>query len=123
MRPVRGFTLIEVLVALTIMALAFAALLRVSGIAADNSGTLQHRMRAGWVAENRLAWLRARAQPLTAGVSRGRLDEDDRAWDWEQTVTPAAEPGLWRVEIRIVAPGDAGYTLAALTGWLPRSAP
>lgn len=119
----RGFSLIEVLVALTIMALAFAALLRVSGIAADNSGTLQSRMRAGWVAENRLAWLRARSQTLAAGITRGRLEEDGRRWDWEQTVTPAAEPGLWRVEIRIVAPGDARYTLAGLSGWLPRRPP
>ena len=56
----RGFTLVEVLVALAIVSIALMAALRASGQATNASGELRLRLFAGWVAENRLAEHRAR---------------------------------------------------------------
>ena len=117
MSDTRGFTLIEVMVALVIMALAFAAWLRASGVAADNSDTLRERMLAGWMAENRMALLQARREWPAPGVTNGRFTQDDRTWVWQQQVSAMNEPGLRRVEIRILAPGS-DYTLATLVSYV-----
>lgn len=120
MKREQGFTLIEVLVALAIMALAFAALLRASGLAAENSAILRERMLAGWVAENQMARLQLQDRLPAPGIKQGVLVEDDRRWRWEQEVTLAQDPKLLRVEVRILAPGEARYQLAVLTRYLMR---
>ncbi|MBV8048913.1 MAG: type II secretion system minor pseudopilin GspI [Paludibacterium sp.] len=120
MTRVRGFTLLEVLVALAISAIALSALLRVSGLAAENSMTLRERMLAGWVAEDLMALLQRTDAPPTLGESRGALTRDEHDWRWRQVVTPAGERDLLRVEISVEAGRDGGYPLASLVAYVPR---
>lgn len=114
----RGFTLIEVLVALAIMALAFAALLRASALAAENSDALRERMLAGWLAENRMAWLQVQRTLPTPGESAGEISLGVRQWRWRQQVSPTEDARLVRVEIHIMTPEPSGYRLAELSGLL-----
>jgi len=55
----RGFTLLETLVALAILAIALTAAFRAMGVTAQSAAELRERMVGDWVAENRLAELRA----------------------------------------------------------------
>jgi general secretion pathway protein I len=114
MNPQRGFTLIEVLVALLIMALAFAAMLRASGLAAENSINLRQRMLAGWMAENRMAWLQSTRVWPALGRTSGNWSEDGRNWVWQQQVSVADQPRMRRIELRIMMPDQPGYVLADL---------
>ena len=66
----RGFTLVEVLVALAILATALAAASRVSVMMADSSAELRQRLLAGWTAQNRLAELQARRAWPGVGILR-----------------------------------------------------
>ncbi len=117
----RGFTLFEVLVALAIMAIALTALLRASGLAADNSEALRMRMLAGWTAQNRLALIEARREWPEPGLKAGEMVEDARTWRWEQQVSETPNPDFRKVEVRILAPGAKRYVLAELTGFVTRS--
>jgi general secretion pathway protein I len=118
----RGFTLFEVLVALAIMAVALAALLRASGVAADNSVALRTRMLAGWVAQNRLVEMRAlRAWPAV-GADAGEVEEDGRRWRWERTVMPTPNPAFRKVVVRVLAPQAQRYVLAEMTAYLKQEA-
>lgn len=64
----RGFTLIEVLVALAIVAVALAAGLKAAGAVSDNAQRLADVTAAQWCAENRLTELRQRSDGFFPGL-------------------------------------------------------
>ena len=67
----KGFTLVEVLVALAIISIALLAALRVTGGGTNSAGELRARLLAGWVAQNLLADQHALAQWPSPGIQRG----------------------------------------------------
>ncbi|MDQ0072487.1 general secretion pathway protein I [Variovorax boronicumulans] len=66
-----GFTLIEVLMALTIVSIALAAIVRASSLTITNLGLLEQQSLAMLSAENSLAELRIGRGPTGPGVVRG----------------------------------------------------
>ena len=72
-----GFTLIEVLVALAIVAVALSAGMRALAQGADGASSLKARTLALWVAENRLA--RAQLDLSAQGATAASGDETRRA--------------------------------------------
>lgn len=119
-RPPRGFTLVEVLVALAILAVALAAASRAAALMADSSVVLRERLLAGWVAQNRLAELRARRAWPSPGRSEGEAEQAGLRLLWRETVSPTPNVAFRRVEISVVAAGHEGTVLAQLTGYLVR---
>lgn len=117
-RRLRAFTLIEVLVALAIVALGAAALTSALRTAADTSFTLRERLFAEWIAENRLTEWRTARTPPTVGASDGELEWGDRRWRWRQEVLATPVEGLLRIdiEVRAASPADAPV-LAVVTGF------
>jgi len=113
----RGFTLFEVLVALAIMAIALAALLRATGLAADNSEGLRLKMLATWEAQNQLALMTARRDWPAPGVSSGEVTQGGVPFRWEREVIETPDPRLRRVLMKVKR-GDGAYVLAELNGFL-----
>ncbi len=83
-RACRGFSLLEVLVAFTILAMLLGALFQVfsGGLRAARSG--DQYTRATVIAQSRLAAVGVE-QPLREGVSSGT---DDGPYHWRVTVSP-----------------------------------
>lgn len=117
MRRQQGFTLFEVLVALAIMAVALAALLRASGVAVDNSENMKQRMQAGWAAQSRLALLQARQEWPATGSSSGDTADDGSPLSWQQQVKVTPNAAIREVQIKVLAPGS-NYVLAEINGYL-----
>ena len=80
----RGFTLIEVLVALTILALALVPLLRIYSGGAKGADRSDHYLRASAVAESLLASAGSEYS-LQEGEITGR---SARIFDWTLTIRP-----------------------------------
>jgi general secretion pathway protein I len=116
----RGFTLIEVLVALAILAVALAAGSRASAMMADSSSGLRERLLAGWVAQNRLAELQARRAWPGVGTREGEAEQAGLKLTWRETVSATPNAAFRRVEISVSKPG-ADHRLAQLTGYLARA--
>jgi general secretion pathway protein I len=97
----RGFTLIEVLVALVVVAMASAAVLEAISGAADNANWLRERSFAQWVALNRIAEQRLATTPPSDGKSQGEVDFAGRRWRWQQVIEAPNEFGLRRIEVSV----------------------
>jgi general secretion pathway protein I len=110
-----GFTLMEALVALTILALASTGLIRATEAHVDQVRGLQLRTIAQWVAENRLIELKLDPKTLVDGTDR--VEMLGRAWDVSVSVDATEDPDLSTVTVAVSADGS-GSSEAVLTGFV-----
>ncbi len=120
-RRLRGFTLVEVMVALAVVAVAVPALLLTLFQQIDGTEYLRDRSMASWVAANRLGELKlvvAKGGGLPEGDLSGEARLAERDWYWwiEQETTEV--PGFMRVEVNVAAQEDAETPLHTLTAFL-----
>jgi len=101
-----GFTLMEVLIALAIVALAVGALLGTVTSSASNVIYLKDKTLAEWVALNRLTEIRIAQQMPDKGRRVGNADMAGMHWQWEEEVTELPVKGMFRVEIRARPTGE-----------------
>ncbi len=119
----KGFTLVEVLVALAIISIALMSALRAAGQGTNNVGELRARLLAGWVAENLLAEHRARADWLPLGFQRGSAHEGGLDFAWREEVIATPNAAFRRVEVRVFANADEAHSLAHLAGFIVNPPP
>lgn len=113
-----GFTLLEVLVALAVVAIALGALARVGAGALSQQADLEERTLALWVADNALTDLRLETAPAP-GRRDGRTRQGGRDWRWEMEVQPAPGGELLRADVSVY-PAGADDPVLSHTGFLPR---
>ena len=106
MRPARGFTLLEVLVALAIFALVAAVVLTAAGRSVANAARLESLTLAGWIADNRMTELQLQRPPPAVGRDERALIFGGRQWQTLSEVSSSGTPGLLRVTVW-VAPVEA----------------
>ncbi|HEY4749006.1 MAG TPA: type II secretion system minor pseudopilin GspI, partial [Steroidobacteraceae bacterium] len=100
-KGLRGFTLIEVLVALAIVTVGMAAVLGTLSSSADTLAYLRDRSFAQWVGLNQIATLRLSGQQTATGNSDGDTDFGGRKWHWRQEVVATQIPGVVRIDIKV----------------------
>jgi general secretion pathway protein I len=119
---VRGFTLVEVLIALAILAVALSAAIRASSVAVDSANETKLRTLATWIAQNRIAELRAetRLGPQPGiGETSGRATMANVEFAWTQRVSSTPNSAFRKVEVAVLRPGGT-QSLVSLNGYLVR---
>jgi len=99
-----GFTLIEVLVALVIVAVGMGVLMSTLTSSARTVVYLQDKTFAEWVALNQITLLRLQMQQGNLPPQRttnGDLDYAGRSWHWRQEVVANSVPGLERIDFKV----------------------
>ena len=99
-----GFTLVEVMVALAVVAVALPALLLTLSQQLDGTRYLEQRTAAQWVAANRLEELRLVAAAkgrLATGVVEGSVELAGRTWFWWSEGEETQVPGFYRYRVKV----------------------
>lgn len=110
-----GFTLIEVLVAVTIASIALmAAISAVNGLTRSSSN-LKARTMAQWSAENRLSEIRVQAQWPNVGEREFDCSQGGIALTCRENIVATPNRFFRRVEINVHAQDE--HRLAKLTGF------
>lgn len=120
-RPSRqaGFTLIEVLVALAIIAVAMSAAVRVAGLMTQSNGLLRDRSIALLAAQSRLAELRLEAR-LPSGMRAVECDQGRLLLRCEQVIGRAQDGRLLQVGVQVFDRSRDAPPLARLDTLLSR---
>lgn len=113
-----GFTLLECLIALAILAIALAAAARAASGVTDASLLLKRRLLAEWVAENRLNEHIARRAWPAVGSNAGSAEQARLSWEWRETVSETPNVNFRRIEIKVFAKDRPDYAAASLVGYL-----
>ena len=114
----KGFTLIEILVAVAILAVALAATTRAAGVATDGALETRSRVLATWAAENRIAELRARAIFPAVAATQLATEQGGLSLVVYEAVTDTANPAIRRVELSVSDARDPGRVLTRLTAYV-----
>lgn len=109
-----GFTLVEVLVAMVVVALGIGALLATLSSAADTVGRLRQRSLAQWIALNRISEVRLDNSRPGTGSTSGDVEYAGSKWVWQQEITEQDVEGILRIDVAVAPAGTtAGRTVTA----------
>ena len=117
-RWTRGFTLVEILVALAIVAIGLATAVRATSQVISGTESARIRLVATWVAQDRLAERSARADWPAPGTASGNAGQGPFAFAWREIVSATADPAVRRIDIAVAEPARPDYVVARLTGYL-----
>ena len=96
-----GFTLMEVMVALAILAIVMGALIKVTDSYAFNAGYLQQKTLAQWIAENKAVEYQLMQQFPPPGKQQGQIEMAKVEWQWRVQVSNTEDRRLRRLDISV----------------------
>ncbi|MHC8303830.1 type II secretion system minor pseudopilin GspI [Pseudomonas sp. PB3P13] len=113
----RGFTLLEIMVALAIFSTLAAAALSASQYVVKQTGRVEERLVAAWLADNQLNELRLQSG-VAVGQSQDIVAMNRRDWLLQQRVSTASDQRLLQVDIDVGLAGGE-QTVHRASGWIP----
>ena len=117
-RAHQGFTLIEVIVALVVIALGMLGVIQAVSQTASNSGYLRDKTIAHWVAMNQLTAVRLQKSAPDIDKSSDEVEMGGRNWKWTMEVQQTPVETIRRIDISVrLADAKEDSSLASVTGF------
>ncbi|MFT7686681.1 MAG: general secretion pathway protein I [Candidatus Azotimanducaceae bacterium] len=120
MRSVKGFTLLEIMIALAIFAVASASLIKNATQTIRQTNIIQDRTIAYWIAENELNQLRAvpKGEFPNPGSDQNSLTMADREWEVVLDIEATENVDVRRITVNVYLPNDTDHSIVSLTGFI-----
>ncbi len=114
----QAFTLLEIMVAMAIIAITMGAIIENSTASNRNAQYLRDKTIAGWVATNQIALIRARREWGNRLDKQGIEEMAGREWTWKMKIIKTDDPNLRRLEVSVFPEDDEQQALVTRTGFL-----
>ena len=113
----RGFTLLEVMIALVIVAISLTGMAVTMGSMLDNATTLRERTYASWIAQNKIVEIRLANEIPEVGSSSGDIEYASSTWEWRVEIEETGIENLLRIDVAVSWPGDE-QPIRTVTGFV-----
>ena len=124
MQTQRGFTLLEILIALAVLAVALGAIIKSSSDFTGSHAHLQARSMANWVARNVLVEFQLNGEWPRVGERKGTMEMGHLEWRWLARVSQTEETQLRRIDVEVsTIDGDSEQPVTTLSGFLRQQEP
>ena len=115
----RAFTLIEVMVALAIIALSLTAVATKMGRMIDTSNSMRERTYASWIAQNKITELRLANVIPDVSATSGEIDYANTTWRWRAVISESGIENLFRVDVAVsYGEGNSDDVIRTVTGFI-----
>jgi len=113
-RQIKGFTLLEILVALLIVSVSLGITIRITGDVLLGTDNLRDTIIAQWVAENKANEVRLRLQPISSGTLRGSTIMGTRRWHWLINISNTPDSYVRKIEVIVSRTNQHKFPIASL---------
>lgn len=117
-----GFTLVEILVAMAVLAIAVAAVVAAVSSNVGNAAYIQDRTLAHWVAMNKIAELQVAGDWPGVGTQSGESLMAARQWSWEVKVSSTEDPNVRRLDVAVFADEARSQPLSDMVAYIGKPA-
>ena len=116
-----GFTLIEVMLAMAVFAIAGIALLSAASNNARNIGHLESKMFANWVASNQLVAANLVEKWPPKNNLKGDVELAGRTWFWQQKVIKTTDKDMRAIVMEVRLNEDDELAVTSLTTYVSKA--
>lgn len=115
-----GFTLIEVTVALLVLAIALSAIIKTVSDNISNASYLRDKTIAHWVAMNKMTELHVSDELPATEATKGEMEMAGREWFWKTTITETEDAYVHKINIEVRAQKNSESPLVKMGGFVGR---
>lgn len=110
----KGFTLLEIMVALLIVSSSLGIAIRITGDVLRGTADLKNSIIAQWVAENKANEIRLRIQPISSGTIKGSTIMGKRRWHWKVNISSTPDSYVRKIEVIVSQTNKHKFPVASL---------
>jgi len=113
-----GFTLIEMMVAMAVLAVGMGAIIKAAGENARNATYLRDRAVARWIAADAITELQIISPWSSNTEPKGEVEMFNLTWYWQAKIQKVQDPDLRRVDVQVRRDKDAKAYLYSISGFI-----
>ncbi|MGB5719847.1 MAG: type II secretion system minor pseudopilin GspI, partial [Woeseiaceae bacterium] len=121
-RKLQGFTLVEVMVALTIVAFSLTAIAASMNQMIDAANSMRERTYASWIAQNKIAEIRLSNILPEVSSTSGDVEYAASDWSWEAVVSETGIENFFRIDVSVFHAGSDDV-IRTVTGFIGEPLP